>query len=344
MNNSSVRIDDLPICSRTVSTILASTISLVSVASFVGNSLVTIAFLMNTALRTSTNYFMVNMAISDLLSSLTNWPLSATERFLSRNFMIGGSVGNYVCKLGHYSRAISQAVSVLSLLLVVVDRYVAIVLPFQSILVTRRKRAVVLLFTWIFSLSIAFPYFWSSKIIQEDHKILCRTFVSWNTTQRSVFYTAGFLIFYCVPLISINILYFRIMKSLRETRPGEGEQKTTRIRNLYQNRIVMKVSMWIIGAFFICWTPLCVYIILKKIFPASAFAKDSCMVFVGFFFYVFPTLSTVINPIILFRYSTRFSEALKEMFSCFNCNSSQCCKGGRVSPQHDVVEMRVIGY
>ena len=96
MNNSSVRIDDFLICSRTVSTILASTISLVSVASFVGNSLVTIAFLMNAALRTSTNYFMFNMAISDLLSSLTNWPLSATERLLSRNFMIGGSVGNYV--------------------------------------------------------------------------------------------------------------------------------------------------------------------------------------------------------------------------------------------------------
>ena len=343
MNNSSVRIDDLPTCSRIVSTSLASTISLVSVASFLGNSLVTIAFLMNTTLRTSTNYFMVNMAISDLLSSLTNWPLSATEGFLSRNVMIGGSVSTYVCKLGHYSRAVSQAVSVLSLLLVVVDRYVAIALPFQSILVTRRNRAVALLLTWIFSLSIAFPYFWSSKIIQEDHKILCRTFASWNTTELSMFYTAGFLIFYCVPLISIIILYTRIMKSLRETRPGQEEQKNTRIlRNQLQNRIVMKVSMWIISAFFICWTPLCVYIILKRIFPASAFAKDSCMVIVGLFFYVFPTVSTVINPLILFKYSSRFSNALKEMFSCFNRNPSQCCKGGRVTPQHVVVEMRAI--
>lgn len=148
MDNSTI--DDLPTCSRSFSTIVVSAISFVSVASFVGNSLVIITFLMDTKLRTRTNYFIVNMAISDLLISLTNWPLSATEAILPRKHMIEGSTATFVCKLGHYFRAISQAVSVLSLLLIVVDRYIAIVRPFQSILVTGRRRAAFLLFTWIF--------------------------------------------------------------------------------------------------------------------------------------------------------------------------------------------------
>jgi len=77
MNNSGTddAFENVLSCSRAVSTMLISAISFVSIAAFVGNSLVAVIFLMNTTLRTSTNYFIVNMAISDLVSSLTNWPL-----------------------------------------------------------------------------------------------------------------------------------------------------------------------------------------------------------------------------------------------------------------------------
>ena len=330
-NSSSDAILDLPTCSRIGSMLLTSAIALGSIAAFVGNSLVTITFLMNTTLRTSTNYFIVNMAVSDLLSSLTNWAIYATEARVMRKHMIEGPLANFVCKLGHYSRSVSQAVSILSLLLVVVDRYIAIVLPFKAIHVTRRLRAVLLLFTWIFPLLGGFPFVWSSKIIQKGHQTHCRALVSWSKIEQSIYYTVGFLTLYCVPLISVIILYSRIMKSLRQTRPGDEEQVNVRIRNRHQNQVVMKIFIWIVSTFFICWTPLCVYIVFKKLFPASYFAKDTCMLFVGLFFYVFPTLSTVVNPLILFASSSRFSNALRELFS-FSCKPSQCCKGGRVSP------------
>ena len=333
-------IDDLPTCSRSFSTLVVSAISFVSVASFFGNSLVTVTFLMDTKLRTRTNYFIVNMAISDLLSSLTNWPLSATEGFLSRKPMIEGSAATLVCKLGVYCRAISQAVSVLSLLLIVVDRYFAIVHPFRYVLVTRRSRVALLLFTWIIPLLFGFPYVWTGKLIQEGHKAECEAFISWKKIEQNAFHTAGFLTFYCVPLVSITVLYSRIMKRLRQSRPGEEGQESTRIRNLRQNRTVMKVFVWIVCAFFICWTPLCVYIVLRKVLPALFSAGDPCMLLPGLFFYVFPTLSTVINPIILFASSSRFFKALKVMFSCFTCNPSKCCRGGSISPEDVVMRMQ----
>ena len=68
--------------------------------------------------------------------------------------MIDGSVATIVCKLGHYLRAVSLAVSVQSLLLVVVDRYIAIVLPFKAIYVRIRLRAALLLLAWILPLPI----------------------------------------------------------------------------------------------------------------------------------------------------------------------------------------------
>ena len=337
-NSSSDAFVDLQTCSRIFSTMLTTAISFVSMAAFVGNCLVTITFLINTTLRTSTNYFIVNMAVSDLLSSSTNWPLSATDGLLSRKHVIEGSMAPFVCKLGMYSRVVSQTVSVQSLLLIVVDRYIAIILPFKAIQVTKRLRVALLLFTWIFPLLFGIPYTRLSKIVQEGRQTICS--FSLSTMEKTIYYTVGFLTFYCVPLISIIILYSRIMKRLRH-RPGDEEQENVRIRNLHQNKIIMKVFLWIVSAFFICWTPLCVYLVLKIVFP-SLFAKDSCKLASTLFFYIFPPLNTVINPVILFVSSSRFSKALKEMFTCFKCfHCQRCKKDGRISPQHNVMEMHV---
>ena len=46
-----------------------------------------------------------------------------------------------------------------------------------------------------------------------------------------------------------------------------------------------------VSAFCICWTPLSLQIVLQKLFTPSRFTKDSCMVFVSLFFYVFPSLT-----------------------------------------------------
>ena len=147
MNNSSnVDFEVQSTCSNVVSTSLTSIISFVSVSAFVGNILVTAVFLMFTTIRTSTNYFIVNMAVSDLLSAFTNWPLYVMDGMLTRRHMIDDPMATILCKLGLYSRAVSQAVSILSLELIVVDRFIAIVLPFQSIRITRRLRALLMLF------------------------------------------------------------------------------------------------------------------------------------------------------------------------------------------------------
>ena len=99
MNNSSTDTFEAATCSFAVSTALISAISLFSIGAFVGNSLVTITFLMTPSLRTSTNYFIINMVVSDILSSSNNWPLYATEGIIIRKPMIDGSVATIVCKL-----------------------------------------------------------------------------------------------------------------------------------------------------------------------------------------------------------------------------------------------------
>ena len=192
------------------------------------------------------------MVVSDILSSSNNWPLYATEGIIIRKPMIDSSVATIVCKLGHHLRSVSLAVSLLSLLLVVVDRYIATVFPFKAIYVRTRLKAALLLLAWILPLLIFIPFASSSEIIQKGHQTFCRTFASWNKIEKFVFFAVGFFIFYCVPLFSIIALYSRIMKSLRQTTAGGEEQENVRTRKLHQNRIVMRVFIWIVSAFFIC--------------------------------------------------------------------------------------------
>ena len=125
----------------------------------------------------------------------------------------------------------------------------------------------------------------------------------------------------------------------RHTRPVEAEEeehKRIRMRNMQQNKTVMKMFVWIVSAFFICWTPLCVQIVLQKLFTSSRFTKDSCMIFVSLFFYIFPSLNTIVNPIILFAYSSRFSSALRNLFACFTCGPCLCCKDRRIVPNSNL--------
>ena len=329
MNNSSFNTLDRLMCSQLVSTTLTAVISFVSISAFVGNILVTVAFLMNATLRTSPNYFIVNMAVSDLFSALTVWPLYATEGMLSRKQLIDEPLAKIVCKLGLYSRPVSQTVSIVSLVWIVVERFIAIVHPFQVKTLTKRLRAVLLTLTWIISLLIGIPYIPFSKIVHQGQQIFCR--FSWGEKELSIYFSIGFILFYCVPLTTILVLYSRIMKCLNRSRPTADEvQESTIIRNRQQNMAVMKVFLWIVIVFFLCWTPLGVFLLLKLAFP-SVYKKDSCLLFAGLFFYIFPSLGSAVNPVILFSSSTNFSKALKEMFKCSTSNPC-CVKCGRDSP------------
>ena len=327
--------------SEMISTSFKAAIFFVSIVAFIGNILVTAAFLMDANLRTSINYFIANMAVSDLLSSLTNWPLYATEEMFSRKAWIEPSMATFACKLGMSSRVVSQAVSVLSLVLIVVDRYIATVLPFQAIKITTRRRAILMSFTWIIALSIVYPYYRFARIEEVGHHRLCR--VSLSKIELIVYQTLVFVVFYCVPPISITILYSRIMKCLTASRPGDEAQlqRNLTARNRQQNQRVMKVFVWIVTVFFVSWTPLCVYLLFVMVYP-SLFTIYTRMVFAGFCFYIFPTLSTAINPVIIFVSSSRFSKSLKGIFSCFACKPSPCCKGGPVSPERDATELPVV--
>ena len=66
--------------------------------SLVGNSLIAIIVYKTQAMRTPINYFIVNMAMSDLLYPLVLFPLLLTRLYVDV-WLISGPIGEAFCKL-----------------------------------------------------------------------------------------------------------------------------------------------------------------------------------------------------------------------------------------------------
>ena len=321
MNNSTEFNSSSPACSTIVSTMFTLALSVISAAALIGNVLVSTTFMKTRSLRTSTNYYIVNMAVSDLLGSVFNWPLYASEGMLTPKVLISEPWASLVCKMGMYFRAVSQVVSVLSLMLIALDRFVAIVYPLKVIKLNVKTRVILLSFTWLIPIFFGLPYVLFARVIKVEDQTFCRVMMSDGAS--TVFNGIGFILFYIIPLMTIIILYSLIMRALRKrpkTSNLENNQHNGKRRQ--QNLKILKILVSIVFAFFICWTPLSIYLFLKKFYP-SLFPKDRCLLLVGFSFYLFPSLSTAINPVILFVFSTNYGQALKSLcllcFPLFKC-------------------------
>ena len=124
----------------------------------------------------------------------------------------------------------------------------------------------------------------------------------------------GFFVFYCTPLIVIIILYSRIAKALRRqtNKTVDGMHGPIYNNRQKQQQKITKILISIVVTFFVCWTPICIYLALKM-FQPNLFVRDQCRIVASLFFYVFPSLSTAINPLILLLLSTNYRQALSNL-------------------------------
>ncbi|XP_077280997.1 cholecystokinin receptor type A isoform X2 [Temnothorax americanus] len=95
--------------------------------SIVGNSLVLITLARNKRMRTVTNVYLLNLAVSDLLLGVFCMPFTLLGQIL-KNFVFG----LMMCKLIPYFQAVSVSVGVWTLVAISLERYFAICRPLKS--------------------------------------------------------------------------------------------------------------------------------------------------------------------------------------------------------------------
>ena len=92
------------------------------IVALVANSLIVITVYKTPNLRKPINFFITNMASSDLLYPIFSIPWNLS-RLHTNSFLIGGKIGQAACKLAPFFFSVSITVSIQNLVLIAVDRY-----------------------------------------------------------------------------------------------------------------------------------------------------------------------------------------------------------------------------
>ena len=268
-------------------------------------------------MRTPINYFIANMALSDLL-----YPIFLFPRYLTKlhvhSWLISGLLGQALCKISVFLPDVSITVSVQSLVLIAVDRFGAVVFPFRSPLFHSRLCPFVILGTWVFSLAIKSPFLFSYKLVEYRGLFSCAD--AWNeavgeSSSKEVYYLTLEVLSFHIPTALLVILYFIIVVKLKSKKiPGEQTANAEEQR-AKTNRNVFKMSVAIVLASVLCWVP---YSILYLQFYFVWHRRElSCGVVLLMDITWFMThASCAVNPFICLLFSRNYRQGLKRVLNC----------------------------
>ena len=140
------------------------TYCLIFIVSLVANSLIVMIVYKTPNLRKPINFFIANMASSDLLYAIL-WVPWSLSHLHSNSFLISGQLGHALCKLVPFFRNVSTVVSIQNLILIAVDRFGTMVFPLRSPLIRSKLCPFFILATWIVAIAVNSPYLFTFELV-----------------------------------------------------------------------------------------------------------------------------------------------------------------------------------
>lgn len=170
--------------------------------------------------------FLVNLAINDILVSIFLLPFSIASIIHNSNV-----VGKTGCDIIGFFQHATSTVSVLTLLSVSMDRYIAILIPLKyKGWVTQNKTVLCILGIWLYALvSACYPLIGWSRYQYTPGLWLCES--NYHISVSFTYFKLATM--YFLPLVSIIIIYISILRvALRHSRQIAREVKALRQREM----------------------------------------------------------------------------------------------------------------
>ncbi|CAO1420678.1 unnamed protein product [Diamesa serratosioi] len=318
------------------------------VAGILGNVITCLVIAKNKTMHTATNYYLFNLAVSDLLVLMFGMP----PDFYNIWFPAAYPFSEMVCILqGMFSETSTNA-TVLTITSFTFERWLAICKPFTSHKMSKLSRVVKFIFAiWILAFSLAAPQaFQFGLVLYKDGGVSCTVK---NQFVEHAFEVSSFL-FFLVPMTIICVLYILIGIKLRKSkllygkktkssdshRQISGQTRVIRmlsefaiiftniIHNIYNSMVYFTVA--VVVTFFLCWAPFHaqrIMAIYGKIMQKSIMTNELFLNVYAVLTYISGILyflSTCINPFLYNIMSHKFRNASKlTLFvHCFNTTSS----------------------
>jgi hypothetical protein len=238
--------------------------SLAFLTGFLGNIMVIAVVIRHRSMRTLTNMFLVNLAIGDFLVIVICMPLTLGS-LVYHNWVYGASM----CKLTPFVQGVSVAVSVLTLLAISLDRFLAILKPMKArIIFSKRTVKFILGAIWLLAIALFVPMLFVNNTTKEIYlgglfeKTICSE--QWQEiSSKQIYSLFVFLTLYLIPLLIMTVAYIKTGSILwrGDKRFCRSESLTGTGQEHAQNKIlrgrqrVVKMLISIVIMFALSWLP-----------------------------------------------------------------------------------------
>ncbi|XP_049916066.1 melanopsin-A-like isoform X1 [Epinephelus moara] len=234
-------------------------ILVVGITGMLGNFLVVYAFCRSRSLRTPSNIFIINLAVTDFLMCLTQTPIFFITSMHKR--WIFGKKG---CELYAFCGALFGICSMMTLMVIAVDRYVVITRPLASLgVMSRRKALSILAAAWVYSVGWSLPPFfgWSAYVPEGLMTSCSWDYMTFTPSVRSYTMLLFTFVFF-IPLFIIIFSYCCIFRAIRHTTRAiakinsQGTRDSAkRFHKMKSEWKMAKIALIVILLFVISWAP-----------------------------------------------------------------------------------------
>ncbi|KAK3594752.1 hypothetical protein CHS0354_014182, partial [Potamilus streckersoni] len=286
--------------------------SLIIISVF-GNTLVCHVVIKNKRMHTVTNFFIANLAVSDLLLTVLNVPFN-----IARNLLDEWPFGDVMCRLMNFSLMVSVYISTFTLMGIALDRQQVLLYPLSPRM-SKPIGLVVLGLIWLIAIGLSLPFGLYNRVQEVDllltkAKRCASDFPEPNEKWEQYLTVITIFLQYVFPLTVIAVTYGRIVRKLWvRTHVGavtENQQATQQ----KAKRKSIKMLITVVIVFALCWMPLNLYHILTDFHPNPRVFHYSSTVF--FICHWIAISSTCYNPFVYCWLNEAFRTEVKSRFRC----------------------------
>ena len=240
-------------CSINLKTVYATWLNTVLVrciAAFVGNVLLIVVIHRTAALRTTTNLFVANMTASNAFLQAVN---GLNDILINRKgpANLSHTTGAILCKFFGFFINVSYGVSMLSLVVITVYRFYAVLFPMRARVHNTRICIVLIFLIWVLPMTICSPSLLFYHVVLE-YRHFC--YMEQSTRHLRIWHTIRISLFFFLPLLVMLVLYPVIIVKLRRQKiPGNANCSQAVIRRRKHNFRLTTMCITITVAFTLCW-------------------------------------------------------------------------------------------
>ncbi len=216
----------------------------------IGNILVISTIFLNPNMRSTIYYLLANLAFSDLLFAILA-PFQISTLLDNYNWKYGA----VFCRVYYFIFRSFYAFSIMNLILITVERFLATRYPLSFRGKPKRTLALIL-GTWVLSFAFSSPF-----LHVMAHKRwpwgVSSCYQNWPSKLAArAYYTIVYVLLYFIPLALMAFMYALISMTLRKQPLGFLTDRNDTQRKQFKARKRMSLLVIVIViAFFLCWSP-----------------------------------------------------------------------------------------